>query len=295
MRHPYFVRKHEKKAKKAMDTLSEKGIGPKITKFDIKSNKSSDTVFILGSGSSINNIDGEQWSHISQHDSIGLNRWPVHHHTPTFLVFEIRMDSHLDGFRSKYWHLLNYKKKEYQDVPIILKDTSVVCEELDLQHLPTWLKGDLIVSCDSAFSRIIGLNSSIPENNKLLQYLNEAGFFEQNSVKTIYRKRGSISYLLHLSVILGYENIVLCGVDLDDSNHFFVENKDEYSNIPVPRKPQDNTDEGKHLTNDPKEGSLTIDKIIHSLNEIVLTPRDIDLFIESRDSALYPGLELYKY
>ena len=55
----------------------------------VKKYKKSDTLFILGSGSTINKISDKQWGKIDDHDSIGFNFWLVHDFVPDFFKFEL--------------------------------------------------------------------------------------------------------------------------------------------------------------------------------------------------------------
>lgn len=294
---PYYVWKSTIEARRSMNRLSERGIGPRITDTSLLEYKSSDTLFVLGSGSSINDITDEQWRHIDEHDSIGLNRWPVHGFTPTYHVFEISMQPEYEGFVETYWALLNHRKEQYSDIPVVLKDTSRVRDVLEPHHLPEWLRGNLIVSCDSSFSRAVTLHSSRSENDRLLRYLDQKGYFDRRSLRVLYRMRGSISYLVHLGVVLGYRDIVLCGVDMVDSRYFFDAERYVDSDIPIPRiRPgPDERDESEHKTNDPEVGSLTLEQIIYSMNETVLQPRRIGLYVENDLSALHPDIPLYEY
>ena len=107
---PYYVWKYDRKANKAMNTLSERGIGPRITEYPLSDYKSSDKLFILGSGSSITDISDTQWAHIDEHDSFGLNRWPVHEFTPTYYTFEIRMDPSKKQYREAFWELMEARR-----------------------------------------------------------------------------------------------------------------------------------------------------------------------------------------
>ncbi|MGC1298446.1 MAG: hypothetical protein WA869_25750, partial [Alloacidobacterium sp.] len=50
--------------------------------------RASDTLFILGSAWSINDISDERWQIIGRHDSVGINFWPVHPFVPRFFHFE---------------------------------------------------------------------------------------------------------------------------------------------------------------------------------------------------------------
>jgi hypothetical protein len=295
---PYYVRKERYKRRKHTDKLVEKGIGPRISDSRLSRYKTSDTVFILGSGDSINDISDRQWAHIDNHDSIGLNRWPIHDFTPTYYVFEHHMNPEQEQFNRKHWEMIDSVEEDYREIPIIIKDTSAVRDRLSPADVPKWLRGDLIISADSAFSQVVDWSAPQRKNEKLLQYLDYKGYFDRGNFKVLYRKRSSISYLLHLCTLLGYENIVLCGVDLTDSGYFFDNEKYENKDVPIPWRPfRRNDDQEKietHKVNDPEFGELTLEKVIDAMNNIVLKSRGIDLFVENKSSALHPNIPLYE-
>jgi hypothetical protein len=295
---PYHVRKHNKRAKRFTKFVSEKEVGPQISEVNLSTYKSSDTLFILGSGSSITQITDEQWQHIDEHDSVGLNRWPIHEFTPTYHVFETRLEPEYEEFTRTYWELLNSRRAAYEEIPIILKDVSSVYRRLEPEHLPEWLAGDLIVSCDSSYGSIVTPASSVERNETLLRYLYDRGCFSSGEFEVLYRKRGSISYLIHFALCLGYENIVLCGVDMVDSAYFFDERESYYreKGIPIPRVPSGTQDDDEtHKTNDPDAGQLTLEKVIYSLRELVLKNEGVDLYVENAKSALHPRVSQYSY
>src|SRR5271166_450448 len=55
---------------------------PLLESVDLTRMRSSDTLFILGSAQSINQISAERWEIIGKHDSVGINFWPVHSFVP---------------------------------------------------------------------------------------------------------------------------------------------------------------------------------------------------------------------
>jgi hypothetical protein len=297
---PYHVWKHDRRAKRFATMLSERGIGPRIDNANLHEYKSSDTLFVLGSGSSINDITDEQWDHIGNHDSIGLNRWPVHDFVPTYHVFETRLEPAFAEFTAEYWQLLDSRRETYEQIPVILKDVSTVYRQLEPTDLPSWLAGELIVSTDSSYGSIVTPDSTIARNEDLLQHLYESGHFDPGTLGVLYRKRGSISYLIHLGLCLGYERIVLCGVDMVDSAYFFDDDpRYEQREVPIPRPPEaehDNrNDDETHMTNDPEVGQLTLEEVIYSIDELVLSPEGVSLYVENDRSALHPRIPLYPY
>ena len=203
-----------------MNKLSKR-VGPRIVDFALKNYKTSNTLFVLGSGASINEIMENKWEHINEHDSIGLNRWPVHDHVPTYHVFEMKMCLGYKAYNQRYLDLLKANAEAYSEIPVILKNTIPLQRKLSPDYLPAWLAGNLILSSDTAFSQLVSSDDRIKENKALLEYLLVNEYFDEGNIKVLYRKRGSISYLLHLGVVLGYDTIVLCGVDMVNSDYFF--------------------------------------------------------------------------
>jgi hypothetical protein len=210
------------------------------------------------------------------------------------------MDPEYEDFTQTYWKLLDRRQKEYSQIPIILKGLSSLYRKLSLEDIPNWLIGKLILSCDSSYHNILTPASPSGRNETLLQYLYNRGQFQPGKMNVLYRKRGSISYLIHLALYLGYNKIVLCGVDMVDSAYFFDENNEYYKkkNIPIPRTPTaeyDNHDDSEpHKTNDLSAGKLTLEKIIYSLNDLILESYNVDLYVENTKSALYPRLPVYE-
>ena len=51
---------------------------------ELKKQKTSNRIYILGSGKSILDITEKEWKEIEKHDTIGFNHWYVHKHKPTF-------------------------------------------------------------------------------------------------------------------------------------------------------------------------------------------------------------------
>jgi hypothetical protein len=293
---PYYVWKAEYRAKFHTERILSQGIGKRMSQSHLEQTKSSDTLFILGSGGSINQITEDQWEHIGEKDSIGLNKWPIHEFQPDYHVFEPRMEKEE---KERYWQLLNYKRDLYKEIPIILKDTDAV-SALNQEDLPNWLSNELLISSDTNYRNIISLENR-QNNRDVLRYLKSKGCFEKGQLQIpLYRNRGSVSYLLHLAVGLGYEEIVLCGVDMVNSKYFYNDEKYLDSEIPIPdRRCWDNDNEidvdSVHDTVDDSIGELTLFEVILDMKEIVLNDEDIELYVENDISSLYNEVPLYNY
>ena len=92
---------------------------PKTTfcgvKYFIKYLKSSDKLFILAPGSSINNITKNEFQEISNHDSIGLNYFIFHEFVPTNYLIETH-----DTARG-YFDYVKCNNLKFTKIPILYK------------------------------------------------------------------------------------------------------------------------------------------------------------------------------
>ncbi len=184
--------------------LTESNRIKRLKSLDIKKYKTSDTLFILGSGSSINELGKDEWKIIKNHDSFGINFWLIHEHIPTYYMFEAGKYS--DRFNT-FTELLKIKADKYENVPFILKHIHIDNDNLDLSKLPKKLRKNLFTGYEFKFPG--SLESRLNESIKLTNYFN---LHLINNI--LFFKRASISQALSFAFKMKYKNIVLCGVDL---------------------------------------------------------------------------------
>src|SRR5271157_4008789 len=82
--HAYYLRQQRDLA---VDLARATGL-PLLEELKLPPLRTSDTVFVLGSGWSINEVPAERWDVMGRHDTIGFNFWPVHPFVPRIFVFE---------------------------------------------------------------------------------------------------------------------------------------------------------------------------------------------------------------
>ena len=126
--------------KKFFVKLNAKKVGINAVFFDeFYYRKKTDTLFILGSGASINELTQEQWGFIKQHDSVGFNNWVVHKFVPDFYMFEAVADNEeASKVEIKhFFHNLNIRSEEYKDITIIYKLNGY--QSVPIQHLSGFL------------------------------------------------------------------------------------------------------------------------------------------------------------
>lgn len=271
----------QRRSRKRVQALLDAGTGRSMEDFRAALNRSSDTVFILGSGASINSLTKSQWRSIERADSFGLNFWPIHEFVPTCYVFEEPRDPE----RSEaLYAILQSKADAYRHVPIIAK----TADKLNLERFPSVLRPNLVLSA----------NVALPVNDeaslrRALVHMRDRGSLEGlEALRVIPFKRASITYLIFLGLFLGYRKIVLCGVDLRDTGYFYDQHRSRYqaAGLPVPITGQTGT---VHRTFDRGVGELTVDRIVYAIDELVLRPAGVQLRVAHESSALHPRVPGY--
>ena len=109
--------------------------------------------------------------------------------------------------------------------------------------------------------------------------------------------RGALTLVLHLGFKLGYRRIVLVGVDLHNSAHFY----DSYPECRwmvrdgyVP--PLDQRRIEVNWSIDTKDGSkIPIDQFLYSANELFFQPAGVELFVVSPESRLAGRIPIYGF
>jgi len=278
--------------RKMRKRISKNGLQA-LSKLDVSQYKTSDTLYILGSGISIMDLTQEEWASISSHDSIGFNSWMHHPFVPTYYCMETPMKSeHFDLNIAA----LNRKKEEYSQVPFIIQ----------YQH---YLKSP------NTFERLELPKENYYWNAPLMPYttnerlLNRVLNWWKNkhelNMSWVLHYAGSISYLISMGYLMGYKKIVLLGIDLNNSDYFFhhpqaSQEAKEYAKIhdELLGQSEESSTSKAHQTTDKKftstYGCLPIDDYIYKFQKI-LNDLDIELEIGNTSSKLYPKLPLHTF
>ena len=270
--------------------LLKYGFKWKLKSLDIKSLKKSDTLFVLGSGSSINNINEEGWEHIKSHNSIGLNYWPIHDFIPDIVMFEMPR-----GDRGKFFYdLLKIKKDLYKNTPFIFK--GLYKNRKDFNGIKEVSKKFPLKLVENMY---LGYELSLPGRNinefeAGLEILFKRGFFNSNSnINTLAQYRGTVTCAISFAIKAGFKKIVLCGVDLNDTKYFYEQMSSYYTQkgIPVPPTGQVGS---VHKTNIELNNVIPISKAIEIFDRFFNEKYGGKIYVSNSKSALYPNIAYYK-
>jgi hypothetical protein len=259
-----------------------KKLGLRSSGFDPDGVRRSDTVFLLGSGASINAISEQRWRGIAARDSIGLNFWIRHPFVPTVYFFEAAAPPVFERLSKLIWQ----REGDYQDVVKIVTSVSTIPPHLERQfsELPdSWRREIWPLEGKDMFAR----------NERELQQeilrLDKGGLFEEHGTVTrLFKYMGTITSMISLSARMGYRNIVLCGVDLSDSGYFHQDEKlyPDMTGFATSARTR------RHAMMADELPQCGADQVIVALRDMILAPRGISLFVENASSALHPDVEL---
>jgi hypothetical protein len=244
-----------------------------------RDHKKSDTIFVLGSGESINDIPKKDWDHIAKYDSFGLNWWPLHWFVPTFYYSNFPTHKvHFKYFRS----IIGGKTTKYRDTIFFVSGNRAVRRGIHPRILPDFFRY-MPLLCFYEYEEPVRLK--------------KGELFSEESFKNKIYYRGGLSLVLDLINKMSYKNIVLLGVDLTKSNHFY----DRYPEMKWQfetgyRKSVDEKIDIPHPTMDTKNGSkLPIDQYIYAVYDLYLKPRGIQVYTGSHETILAERLPVYNF
>lgn len=257
---------------------------PLLEMLDLSRLKTSDTLFVLGSAGSINEISDERWQIIGRHDSVGLNFWPVHPFVPRFFAFEnIPHGLH----PAMYEILLSLLERRSGDYANTVK---IITEVKDLEPR------QVVFELPESFRKNLYLSFSIPvaarneeELGAGICYLRKLGAFTpRNHVSWLFKYGGSVTAMMALGAIMGYKRIVLCGIDLNKQNTFYT----DWERYPECVDWDFVSPKEVHLTARRLPWLVPAQSAVRILKELILDPLGIELYVENRISTLYPQIPL---
>lgn len=185
---------------KAYDLVDEKAL---------RARKKSDTVFILGSGYSINDIPAAEWERFKEHDTISFN-WFIHQDL-------IPVDYHLvreiapNDLDQKVWRP---KIQEYGD---LIKKNRHYAKTIFL------VQGGWPATNGN---RLVG-HRLLPDGAKVFRFHNVSrGVIRpptQSFAEGLAHSAGTLADCVNFASIMGWTRIVLVGVDLYDRRYFWLD------------------------------------------------------------------------
>lgn len=246
-----------------------------------------DTFFILGAGSSINELTPENFAEIARHRSVGINTWPVHLFVPDFYSFECVswIGDGLDLSRA-------FRSLARQDIlelkpPVALLRLKTDAEIEQLRCLPVGFE-----------DRIFFYGRVSPSTRKISNLAKDLTWFFEVQRKfepqVVVDSGASVVRMISLGLALGYRRIVLTGVDLNESPYFWESNEDYYSQLeefPVYSRQLSAT----HETQEKGKRPFGVIEFISEISTAFQNQEGFELYISTEKSELAKKLQVYHW
>ena len=215
---------YARRQQKLVDSWSARlQIAPLKLKNFLPQRDASSTLFILGSGESVESLSPKNFAHIADHVSIGINAWPLHPFVAdvyAFEPFDVQSDQYIQlfdtvlheaRFLEKSPELLLFRPQRNLDADRYLSIPDHLRKKAHLYGRFVPLSANLA----SLLGEIRSLHSL-----KKLHALGQALVMDLGA--TVIR-------MVSLGMLMGYRDIVLLGVDLNGGKYFWEKNPSRLS------------------------------------------------------------------
>lgn len=176
------------------------------------------TLFILGSGETIEAISEQEWAEVGTNFSVGMNAWPLHPFVPDVLAFE-PFDEASTDYLQLFEKVLFEDRFRLNSPKILLFRPNLKRDGDRYLLIPQRLKSD---------ARLYGRYSPSTRNLRTLKQ-------EVASLRALQSRDfiadsltldsgASVIRLVALGMRLGFTKIVLLGVDLNGGQYFWEKN-----------------------------------------------------------------------
>lgn len=243
----------------------------------LRRHKASDTLYVLGSGSSICDLTKRHWDEIERGDSIGLNSWILHRFVPTFYSGEFPREG---PAREVMVRNLRRAAGRYRDTAAFFRLRNV--EVLQLMA-PIRQFGARI-----AIQEVVGARSP----SDLQWRLRELNLTARGHPPRLLHQGSSVDTSAFLSFLLGYRRVVFCGVDLTSTDYFYDLNPGAVvRGYEIPPNAQLGF---VHKSNDPSQtpSGVTVSVVLGELGRLPGAP---SFAVANPDSALHPALPVHRW
>lgn len=244
------------------------------------------TAFILGSGPTINHIDQSMWDVISKNFSVAFNNFITHPFVPNMYVvqstnvgeiqrefdlsYKLRSDAYKNTIflaRSKGVNNFTFHKTFPYDALLQERKSSL------------YFTPEIFVSSDAKINPL-----------RLLRHLVQKNYIAPFQSIDFLPKFGATVPMLHiLCSLLGYKKIVLCGIDMYDTTHFY----DRAYGFDYPARFEIEDGAATHPHVNTKEREFSVKRIIIDQARELANTWGVETFCLSAQSELYPHIPLY--
>jgi hypothetical protein len=176
-----------------------------LSETDLKALKTSDRVFVFGSGYSLHDLTEHEWLSIAEHNTIGFN---------TFLHQRwVRVDFHL----TRGWG----ESANLRSLPVMVERFVQLATSNPLYTNTVFVYQD---DYTALFAHSLLASRGLHKHTRIFPYhtRNTGSLPGRTFTDGLVHAMGTLCDAVNLAVCLGYGEVVLVGVDLYDSRYFWA-------------------------------------------------------------------------
>lgn len=245
-----------------------------------------ETFFILGSGSSVEDLPASGFRTISQGVSVGINAWVLHDFVPTAYCFEPVPNRETDHYNTL--SILN-RPEVVQSMPALLvlrPRTQVEFEQL--HQTPIQLMSRILL-----YGRVAVTTRN--QSNLARDTRRSLELLARRRLPFITLDSGaSIVRMTSLAIQLGFKKIVYVGVDLNNTNYFWEVNPSYLAKREIASFASGQTGV-RHETLSSGPRPFPVTEMIRGIKEGLADTDDLQLYSGSPNSELARFLPVFQW
>lgn len=246
-----------------------------------------DTFFILGSGSSVNDLTPQNFEEMRGNRTVGINNWGLHYFVPDIYSLDsVPWVGDGQNFRRSL-DLLHRPDIVAAKPQLLVVRLANPDERAHLDTLPEELRDSV-----SFYGRV---TPATQEVRNLADDLSRAQKTLRSQFSGVVLDSGaSIVRMVGVALALGYTRIVLVGVDLNNTAYFW-ENNPRYEESVAINRPVNNQNTAMHETTSTWNRPFSVIDMLGSLGRVVSGELGGDISVASPKSELANVLPVYSW
>lgn len=249
-----------------------------------------DVLFILGSGSSINELGTEELNQVSQHASIGINAWALHSFVPSAYGFETGQDGNEPSNETKFVSSLLRRRSVLDAKPkfLFLRTTPPATSENLVRVHPSLQQGRYMYGRANLVTRNLA-------NLQLdLHRIVKAAARGKTPPNVLLDNGSTVVRLMFFAAMQGFRKVVLVGVDLD-SRPYFWDATDYPAADPAVSRVFGRPSGLPHSTLETVNRPFPVDQVIVALSAVLSQLGMARVYVGDQSSTLADRIPVYDW
>lgn len=256
----------------------------------LMADRSTETLFILGSGLSVNQLSATNLEEVQRGFSIGVNHWILHPFVPNVYAFEPSESFEYLNETRVLREVLGTKIGQGH-FPQILHLRPHTSTPHELEVLPP----DSFAHRFSYYGRT-ALTTKLMSNLKRdLTRLLQAHSKGKLPSEILLDSGGSVGRMVSLGIFFGFRKIVLVGVDLNRNEYFFEDDSSYFEDLGIDSYDPWKLRTEQHETQQRSNRAFVATEFLGALATVSKAQRGTEIFVASDKSLLTQVMPQYQW